>query len=42
MIVQVINSGGVNTGNFDIYTPGGRVGDYNACTSQYGAPSTGW
>lgn len=42
MIVQVVNSGGVNTGDFDIYTPGGGVGDYNACTSQYGAPPQGW
>jgi hypothetical protein len=42
MVVQVINAGGVNTGDFDIYTPGGGVGDFNACSSQYGAPAEGW
>lgn len=42
MIVQSVNSGGLKEGDFDIYTPGGGVGDYNACTSQYGAPRQGW
>jgi hypothetical protein len=31
MIVQVVNSGGVSEGGFDIYTPLGGVGDFNAC-----------
>lgn len=42
MIVQVVNSGGVSEGDFDIYTPAGGVGDFNACESQYRAPSAGW
>ena len=42
MTVQVVNSGGVNTGDFDISTPGGDVGGNNACTAQYLAPITGW
>ncbi|TDL17211.1 glycoside hydrolase [Rickenella mellea] len=42
MIVQAINAGGITDVDFDIYTPGGGVGDFNACTSQYGAPSGGW
>ncbi|OBZ73157.1 putative endoglucanase type K [Grifola frondosa] len=42
MIVQAINAGGITDVDFDIYTPGGGVGDYNACTAQYGAPSGGW
>ncbi|KAL1942260.1 hypothetical protein VTO73DRAFT_6324 [Trametes versicolor] len=42
MIVQAINAGGITDTDFDIYTPGGGVGDFNACTAQYGAPSGGW
>ncbi|KAA1473326.1 glycoside hydrolase [Dentipellis sp. KUC8613] len=42
MIVQAINAGGITETDFDIYTPGGGVGDYNACTAQYGAPQQGW
>ncbi|KAL4248185.1 glycosyl hydrolase 45 (cellulase K) family protein [Abortiporus biennis] len=42
MIVQAVNAGGITETDFDIYTPGGGVGDYNACTAQYGAPSGGW
>ncbi|KAF5387026.1 hypothetical protein D9615_002061 [Tricholomella constricta] len=42
MIVQAINAGGITDTDFDIYTPGGGVGDYNGCTAQYGAPSGGW
>ncbi|TCD68186.1 hypothetical protein EIP91_011357 [Steccherinum ochraceum] len=42
MIVQAINAGGITDTDFDIYTPGGGVGDYNACTAQYGAPAGGW
>ncbi|TFK32602.1 RlpA-like double-psi beta-barrel-protein domain-containing protein-containing protein [Crucibulum laeve] len=42
MIVQAINAGGITDIDFDIYTPGGGVGDFNACTAQYDAPSGGW
>jgi hypothetical protein len=42
MIVQVINSFGVSTGDFDLYTPGGGVGGLEACQSQYDAPKQGW
>jgi hypothetical protein len=42
MIVQAINAGGITDVDFDIYTPGGGVGDYNGCSSQYGAPQGGW
>ncbi|RDB19480.1 putative endoglucanase type K [Hypsizygus marmoreus] len=42
MIVQAINAGGITDTDFDIYTPGGGVGDFNACTAQYGAPAGGW
>ncbi|KAH8885615.1 barwin-like endoglucanase [Thozetella sp. PMI_491] len=42
MIVQVVNAFGVDTGDFDLYTPGGGVGGLEACQSQYGAPRQGW
>jgi hypothetical protein len=42
MIVQAINAGGITDVDFDIYTPGGGVGDYNGCIAQYGAPQDGW
>ncbi len=39
MIVQAINIGGdVGSGQFDILVPGGGVGLFNACTSQWGIP----
>ncbi|KAL7266958.1 hypothetical protein RUND412_010475 [Rhizina undulata] len=43
MIVQATNTGGdLGSNQFDLGIPGGGVGIYNGCTSQYGAPSTGW
>lgn len=40
MIVQSINIGGdVASGQFDILTPGGGVGAFNACSSQWGVTS---
>ncbi|KDQ58657.1 glycoside hydrolase family 45 protein, partial [Jaapia argillacea MUCL 33604] len=41
MIVQAINAGGENLCKGYMHTPGGGIGDYNGCTSQYGAPSGG-
>jgi hypothetical protein len=35
MIVQVINNGGVAGDQFDILIPGGGVGDFNACSTQW-------
>lgn len=41
MIVQAINIGGdVNSGQFDILTPGGGVGRFNACSSQWGVSAS--
>nr|BAF57358.1 putative glycosyl hydrolase family45 [uncultured symbiotic protist of Hodotermopsis sjoestedti]BAF57360.1 putative glycosyl hydrolase family45 [uncultured symbiotic protist of Hodotermopsis sjoestedti] len=43
MVVQVTNTGGdLGSNQFDLAIPGGGVGIYNGCTSQYGAPSDGW
>ncbi|KAL2270037.1 hypothetical protein VTJ83DRAFT_2221 [Remersonia thermophila] len=43
MIVQASNTGGdLGNNHFDIAMPGGGVGIFNACTSQYGAPPNGW
>jgi len=43
MVVQVTNTGGdLSANQFDVQIPGGGVGIYNGCTSQWGAPSTGW
>lgn len=43
MIVQVTNSGAdVGVGQFDLQIPGGGVGIYNGCQTQWNAPSTGW
>ncbi|KAJ3038346.1 hypothetical protein HDV00_000767 [Rhizophlyctis rosea] len=43
MIVQVLNTGGdLGAGHFDLQIPGGGVGLFNGCSSQWGAPSTGW
>jgi hypothetical protein len=41
MIVQAINIGGdVGSGQFDISVPGGGVGMYNACSSQWGVSTS--
>ncbi|MFY0563990.1 hypothetical protein ACN28E_09090 [Archangium lansingense] len=43
MVVQVVNTGGdLGQNHFDLLIPGGGVGLFNACTSQWGAPADGW
>jgi hypothetical protein len=41
MIVQVINTGGIEPGQFDILVPGGGVGEFNACSTQWGGAELG-
>lgn len=41
MIVQAINNGGVEGTQFDLLIPGGGVGDFNACATQWGTSSLG-
>ncbi len=41
MIVQAINIGGdVGSGQFDLMIPGGGVGQFNACSSQWGVSTS--
>ncbi|MCJ1361767.1 hypothetical protein MMC16_000867 [Acarospora aff. strigata] len=43
MIVQTTNTGGdLGDNHFDLSIPGGGVGVFNGCTSQWGAPPSGW
>jgi hypothetical protein len=43
MVVQVVNTGGdLGANHFDLLIPGGGVGIFNACQSQWGAPADGW
>ena len=45
MVVQVTNTGGDlggADGHFDLQLPGGGVGIFNGCASQWGAPNDGW
>jgi len=43
MVVQATNTGAnLGQGYFDLQIPGGGVGMFNGCSSQYGAPSDGW
>ena len=43
MVVQVTNTGAdLSNNHFDIQIPGGGVGIFNGCQSQWGAPSDGW
>lgn len=43
MIVQATNTGGdLGSNQFDISIPGGGVGIFNGCTTEWGAPSSGW
>ena len=35
IIVQVVNTGGLNPGQFDLLIPGGGVGQNDACTTQF-------
>ncbi|MBN2714730.1 MAG: hypothetical protein JXX14_02680 [Deltaproteobacteria bacterium] len=41
MIVQVINTGGIAGNQFDLLVPGGGVGDFNACSTQWGGTDLG-
>lgn len=41
MIVQVINTGGIEAGQFDLLVPGGGVGEFNACSNQWGGAELG-
>lgn len=41
MIVQVINTGGIEPGQFDLLVPGGGVGEFNACSAQWGGADLG-
>jgi hypothetical protein len=43
MIVQVVNTGAdLGENHFDLQIPGGGVGIFNGCSSQWGAPNNGW
>lgn len=43
MIVQATNTGAdLADAQFDLAIPGGGVGIYNACSNEWGAPSSGW
>jgi hypothetical protein len=41
MIVQAINNGGVGSDQFDLLIPGGGVGDFDACSHQWGTSELG-
>jgi hypothetical protein len=41
MFVQVTNIGGIASNQFDIMIPGGGVGDFDACTKQWGSSDLG-
>jgi len=40
LVVQVINIGNITQGQFDLMIPGGGVGDFNACSNQWGVSGT--
>ena len=43
LVVQSIGNGSnPNGNNFELLIPGGGVGIFNGCQSQYGAPADGW
>ena len=43
IFIQVTNSGSdLGAYHFDLQIPGGGVGIFNGCSSQWGAPSNGW
>ncbi|KAI7858177.1 RlpA-like double-psi beta-barrel-protein domain-containing protein-containing protein [Circinella umbellata] len=43
LVVQVTNTGGdLGSNHFDLQIPGGGVGIFNGCESQWNAPSNGW
>lgn len=41
LVVQVINTGGIEQGQFDLLVPGGGVGDFDACSNQWGLSDLG-
>jgi len=41
MIIQVINTGGIASNQFDLLIPGGGVGAFNACSNQWGSSDLG-
>lgn len=40
MIVMATNIGGIQQGQFDLLIPGGGVGDFDGCTTQWGVDSS--
>lgn len=43
LVVQVTNTGGdLGANHFDLQIPGGGVGIFNGCQTQWNAPSEGW
>lgn len=40
IIVQVVNTGGLATGQFDLLIPGGGVGQNDSCTTQLGVSTS--
>lgn len=40
IIVQVVNTGGLATGQFDLLIPGGGVGQNDSCTTQFGVSTS--
>jgi hypothetical protein len=43
LVVQVTNTGGdLGSNQFDLQLPGGGVGIFNGCQSQWNAPADGW
>jgi hypothetical protein len=41
IIVQAINIGGIEQNQFDLLIPGGGVGDFDACSKQWGSSDLG-
>jgi hypothetical protein len=41
LFVQVVNTGGIGSNQFDLLIPGGGVGDFDACTKQWGSSDLG-
>jgi hypothetical protein len=41
MIVQIVNTGGIAGNQFDVMVPGGGVGDFDACSRQWGTSNLG-
>ncbi|KAI8145810.1 endo-beta-1,4-glucanase [Fennellomyces sp. T-0311] len=43
MVVQVTNTGGdLGNNHFDLQIPGGGIGIFNGCQTQWDAPANGW